>query len=112
MIEEQETNSHESPVILVVDDSPIERHLAGTLLREGLHARIVTAVNGRDALEQLRALIPSLVLTDLQMPEMDGLQLVAEIRTHYPSLPVVLMTGNGSEELALRSRGWCGELRP
>jgi DNA-binding NarL/FixJ family response regulator len=43
------------------------------------------------------------IVTDLQMPEMDGLQLVTAIRIHYPTVPVVLITAHGSEELAVRA---------
>ncbi|HEX5103539.1 MAG TPA: response regulator, partial [Pirellulaceae bacterium] len=46
---------------------------------------------------------PDIVVTDLQMPEMDGLQLVTAIRIHFPRVPVVLITAHGSEELAVRA---------
>src|SRR5262249_45012374 len=46
---------------------------------------------------------PDLVLTDLQMPGMDGLQLVEAVRAGHPSVPVVLMTGFGSEEVAVQA---------
>jgi CheY-like chemotaxis protein/anti-sigma regulatory factor (Ser/Thr protein kinase) len=95
--------------ILVVDDSAVERHRAGALLekrpgltdaekRTGLTA--VYATNGKEALAVMAKSLPDLVVTDLQMPEMDGLELVEEIRRTYPTVPVILMTAHGSEEIA------------
>src|SRR4051794_17708686 len=60
---------HTVPLILVVDDSPMDRHLASSLLQESLGAQIVTASHGGEALEALLTQQPALVLTDLQMPE-------------------------------------------
>ena len=45
--------------------------------------------------------MPAVVLTDLQMPGLDGLALVQEIREKYPRLPVILMTAHGSEDVAI-----------
>ena len=86
--------------ILVVDDNGIDRRHAGKCVeQEGLTA--IYAENGREALSVLDRESPDVVLTDLQMPEMDGLQLVARMRDDHPSLPVVLMTAFGSEEIAV-----------
>jgi CheY-like chemotaxis protein len=88
-----------SLLALVVDDLPIDRLLAGNLLRSaGL--RLAFAENGKDALEKIDAEPPAIVVTDLQMPAMDGLALVERIRNDYPSLPVVVMTALGSEDIA------------
>jgi CheY-like chemotaxis protein len=86
--------------ILVVDDSSVDQRRTEKLLQnEGLS--VLTASNGREALEVLKKELPDLVLTDMQMPEMDGLQLVEEIRCRYPAIPVILMTAHGSEETAV-----------
>lgn len=88
--------------ILVVDDSAVDRiRVEKLLLKEGLTVKTVTG--GREALEVLKQQPPDLVLTDMQMPEMDGLQLVQEIRANHPSVPVILMTAHGSEELAVEA---------
>src|SRR5262245_50558814 len=86
--------------ILVVDDTAVDRFLAGALLEEvpGWHAAY--AEDGRQALALLKEAVPDLVLTDLQMPEVNGLELVEAIRRDYPALPVILMTAHGSEEIA------------
>lgn len=89
------------PTILVVDDSPIDRRLASRLLeRAGYVVR--TAENGKQALEILGKERAHLVVTDLVMPEMDGLTLVEEIRARHGA-PVVLMTAFGSDEIAMRA---------
>ncbi len=89
--------------VLIVDDSAIDRSLAGGLLRKVPGLRVDFAVNGLDAWKRLAIQPPDLVLTDLIMPEMDGLELVAKVVSQYPLIPVILMTGRGSEETAVRA---------
>lgn len=87
--------------ILVVDDSKIDLKKASLLLEKHLDSvSIVTATNGREALEVIKRHGPNLVVTDLQMPQMNGLELVIEVRKKFPIIPVILMTGAGSEEIA------------
>lgn len=88
------------PTFLIVDDSPIDRRLAGTVLSKIDGAVIVFAADGRSALDQIVISKPDVVITDIQMPDMNGLQLVLEVRRRFPNLPVVLMTARGSEDLA------------
>jgi CheY-like chemotaxis protein len=90
------------PTVLVVDDSPVDRRLAGGLL-ERFGCTVQYAADGTEAVQQIAQRPPDLVLTDLQMPGMDGLQLVAAIKSEYPLVPVVLMTAQGSEEIAARA---------
>jgi CheY-like chemotaxis protein len=86
--------------ILVVDDSPIDRMIAGSFVEEAGHAAAFAA-NGLEALAYLEKNAPDIVLTDLRMPEMDGLELVREMRAKHPGVPVILMTGFGSEDTAV-----------
>ena len=86
--------------ILVVDDTAVDRLLAGALLEEVPGWRAAYAEDGRQALSLLKDSVPDLVLTDLQMPEVNGLELVEAIRRDHPALPVILMTAHGSEEIA------------
>src|SRR5438132_582145 len=78
--------------VLVVDDAAIDRRIAGRLVEQSLGCRVVYADNGSTALAAIEQEMPHLVLTDLQMPAMDGLQLVEAVRAKYPSVPVILMT--------------------
>jgi CheY-like chemotaxis protein len=87
--------------ILIVDDSAVDRAVMGKLL--GPRWMIQQAANGVEALAQIRENLPDLVITDLQMPQMDGLELVTSIRRDHPSVPVVLVTAHGSESLAVEA---------
>ena len=87
--------------VLVVDDSAVDRRLAGGLLEKRLDAKVTYAEDGRAAVAALQNELPDLVLTDLQMPEMNGLELVEHVRRRHPFVPVVLMTAHGSEEIAM-----------
>ena len=89
--------------VLVVDDSSVDRSLAGHLLAGHPEFHVEYASNGIEALELLEARLPLAVITDIQMPEMDGLQLVEAIHRHYPSVPMIVMTAHGSEEIALQA---------
>ena len=89
--------------VLVVDDTAVDRRLAGGLLERAPNVEVCYAENGREALVQLDARLPDLVVTDLQMPEVDGLELVTAIGDRYPDVPVVLMTAHGSENVAAQA---------
>lgn len=87
--------------VLIVDDSAVDRRLARGLLERHSGVQVSEASHGREALDQLHSESIDLVLTDLQMPEMDGLELVDAVRAKFPKVPVILMTGKGSEETAV-----------
>jgi CheY-like chemotaxis protein/anti-sigma regulatory factor (Ser/Thr protein kinase) len=89
--------------LLVVDDSRVDRRLVGGLLQKTGEYEVIYAENGRDALERLELDIPDAVLTDLHMPKLNGLELVQAIKSDYPLIPVLLMTAQGSEELAVEA---------
>ena len=89
--------------VLVVDDSPVDRRLAGGIVENQLGWKALYAGNGTEALALLAQQLPSVVLTDLLMPEMDGLELTEAIRQKHPLVPVVLMTAHGSEDIAIKA---------
>lgn len=91
------------PRVLVVDDSELDRRLVGGLLAENESLVVDFAENGAAALDRMSAEPPDLVLSDMQMPEVDGLQLVGRARLQFPRVPVVLMTAHGSESLAVEA---------
>ena len=82
--------------ILVVDDNAINRAVAGAILEQA-QAEIVTAEDGGEALAQLRAIRCDLVLMDLHMPKMDGVEALARIRAAEagaPDIPVIALTAD------------------
>src|SRR5215467_12614868 len=89
--------------ILVVDDSLMDRTLASKLLEKHTGWTVAHAEHGRAALVVLERETFDLVLTDLQMPEMNGLELVSAIRAQHTYVPVILMTAHGSEEIAMQA---------
>ncbi len=89
--------------VLVVDDCAVDRTLAGEILKKEAGFAIEYARSGEEALQHIGRAAPDLVLTDLQMPHVDGLQLVCTVREKYPRVPVILMTSQGSEEIAFRA---------
>lgn len=88
------------PTVLVVDDSEVDRRLAGGHIAKTLGADVVYASNGEEAIEQISRHRPDVVITDLQMPGVNGLELTAAIKSEYPLIPVILTTSKGSEEIA------------
>jgi CheY-like chemotaxis protein/anti-sigma regulatory factor (Ser/Thr protein kinase) len=87
--------------VLVVDDSAVDRRLAGGLLEKETGLSVVYAADGSEALTLMDTEHPDVVVTDLQMPRMNGLELVGAIRHQYPLVPVILMTAHGSEDIAV-----------
>ena len=91
------------PCVLLVDDSSVDRRLIGGLMTKELDWLVEYAASGTEALQEMELALPDLVVTDLMMPEMDGLQLVAEVRRRYPKVPVILITAHGNETLAVEA---------
>jgi CheY-like chemotaxis protein len=96
------------PKVLVVDDLATDRCLVGGILESDSILDVVFANNGVEALQKIRDAgrrnqAFDLVVTDLQMPEMDGLELVDVVRREFPQLPVILITAHGSEALAVEA---------
>ena len=89
--------------VLVVDDSAVDRRLVGELLERRFHCTVQYAANGVEALARMKDAAPDLIVTDLTMPVMDGLELVRSVRTHHQGVPVILMTAYGSEALSIEA---------
>ena len=85
---------------LVVEDSPTMRQLLAFSLRRLKDCRIIEAVDGVDALKKLTTERVDLVITDINMPMMDGLKLIAVIRANArtKTLPIIIVTTEGAEE--------------
>jgi CheY-like chemotaxis protein len=93
----------ESTKVLVIDDCAFDRHLVGRLLDSMDGVTVLFATNGRAGLAAIERQAPDIVLTDLMMPEMDGLELVLQVRALHPEISVILMTANGSEDVAMQA---------
>lgn len=91
------------PTVLIVDDSAMDRRLAGGLLERNDCWTIIYASNADEALNAFRNDKPDIVLTDLQMPDMNGLELLEAIKHISELTPVVLMTARGNEETAVNA---------
>jgi CheY-like chemotaxis protein len=90
-------------IVLVVDDSAVDRRFVGGILARDGRFQVEFAEDGSQALARLREIRPDVIVTDLQMPNRNGLELVAAVRMHHPGLPIILMTGHGSEDLAVEA---------
>jgi two-component system, chemotaxis family, chemotaxis protein CheY len=85
--------------ILVVDDSITIRRIISNALKTVGFPETVEAVNGKDALEKLTSNKIDFIITDWNMPEMNGLDLIKEVRANslYSSMPILMITTRGTE---------------
>ena len=100
-----EDRSPAQAVILLVDDEQLVRNFIGELLTyEGYE--VLSAVNGQQALELSRSFAGSidLLLTDIVMPKMDGLELASCIRRERPAVKILLMSGKSSGEIRIAGK--------
>lgn len=81
-------------MILVVDDDPDVRRVARLILENGLHT-VIEAADGAEALEALTGPAPDLIVTDLVMPDREGIGLIREIRGRGITVPVLAVSGSG-----------------
>jgi len=86
--------------LLVVDDSATTRMLISLTLKKSGSYRIVEASDGAEAVEKLGSQAVDIVLTDINMPEMTGLELISYIRSSHssPKLPIIVITTKGEEQ--------------
>jgi len=91
----------ENNILLVDDEKDIREVLVLPLADLGYH--IFEAENGRQALDKFRQIQAPIVLTDIKMPGMDGIELLKKIKHENPETEVIMITGHGDMELAIRS---------
>lgn len=80
--------------ILVIDDDP----LVASLMQRMLQAddwNIRLAQNGRDAIEQIGRQVPDLIITDIVMPDMEGLEIIAGLKKTHPQIHIIAVSGSG-----------------
>ncbi len=89
--------------ILIIDDSEQICHLLANYVLPDLGYRPIVAHTGRQGLQHLRAGLPDLILLDLQLPDISGLDLLRLIAQEGYDVPVILMTAHGSENIAVEA---------
>ena len=89
--------------ILIVDDHPLTRDALAALLGQHGLSVVGTAADGEEAIAEAGRLHPDLVLLDLSMPGMDGLEALPRLREAAPACEVVVLTASGTEENLLRA---------
>lgn len=89
--------------VLVVDHSPMECQLTARLLEKRPEWLLSFASTGNEALHAMARQQPDVVLSDLKLPEMDGLELLQAIRERFSQIPVVILTVPGSEDIAMKA---------
>jgi signal transduction histidine kinase/FixJ family two-component response regulator len=96
------TTSNENTRLLLVDDEEGIRKVLGITLSD-IGYTVFTAENGDQALKIFREKTPPIVLTDIKMPGMDGIELLQTIKQESPDTEVIMITGHGDMDLAIKS---------
>ena len=91
-----------SHLILIVDDENSNRNTLRRVL-EREEYRVLESENGKQALALLQTVQPALLITDLKMPKMNGLELLTEVKDLYPNIEVIMMTAYGTVETAVEA---------
>ena len=91
------------PHILIVDDSEADSILTRRALAGCSEWYVANARDGAQALEMLDAAPFDVIVSDIRMPRIDGLQLLGEVRKRHSEIPVVITTSHGSEEIAMQA---------
>jgi CheY-like chemotaxis protein len=89
--------------VLVVDDSAVDRRIVRGLLEHAGEFELLEASDGEEALAVVAEHVPDIIITDLLMPKMDGFAMVEALKEDNPGIPVILMPGKGSEEIAAKA---------
>lgn len=90
-------------LVMVVDDEPDMLSMLQLVLKKKCDCEVITANSGTAALSLLQEHQPDVVVSDIKMPDLDGLQLLRKIREHDSSISVVIMTGYGTIDMAVQS---------
>ncbi|BHH84785.1 sigma-54-dependent transcriptional regulator [Desulforhopalus sp. 52FAK] len=90
-------------LVMVVDDEPDMLSMLQLVLKKKCDCRVITASSGIEALALLRDNSPDVVVSDIKMPDLDGLQLLQKIQAHDSAISVVIMTGYGTIDVAVQS---------
>ncbi|MFT5726611.1 MAG: DNA-binding NtrC family response regulator [Desulforhopalus sp.] len=104
MIEPKDEAMHaHQKLVMVVDDEPDMLSMLRLVLKKKCDCKVITANSGTTALALLKEHQPDVIVSDIKMPDLDGLQLLRKIREHDSSISVVIMTGYGTIDMAVQS---------
>jgi len=88
---------------MIVDDEPDMLSMLRLVIGKKCDCDIISATSGLIALKQLNSCQPDVIVTDIKMPDLDGLELLKEIQEHDATISVVIMTGYGTIDMAVRA---------
>jgi CheY-like chemotaxis protein len=107
---EDAANRGTTPSLMVIDDDPDHREMLQDLFR-GRGYDVVTAADGEEGLRLSDLRRPDLIILDLFMPRMTGLEVLASLKRQHPQLPVIVMSAGGEEALDRASLAMYSRLR-
>ena len=84
--------------ILVIDDEPQVRRLIRQMLSRAGH-EVAEAADGAEGLESIRVQAPDVIITDILMPNKEGIETIREVRREVPTLPILVISGNAGSTL-------------
>ena len=90
-------------LVMIVDDEPDMLSMLRLVIEKKCACKVISASSGLAALEQLGQYRPEVILTDIKMPDLDGLELLKKIRQHDRTISVVIMTGYGTIDIAVQA---------
>lgn len=101
------TVTHENINVLVVDDMPEIRRIIRHVLHKSLHSYIIEAENGLDAISKMLEHPPDLIITDLSMPRMTGLEFIGFVqqREDLAHIPIIILTSQSDEQTQIQAMG-------
>ncbi len=88
-------------VLIIDDEESVRKSFAGVMKDEGYE--VVSAASGKEGIELLHETHPAIVLLDIAMPEMDGIETLRRLKEARPEIPVVMITGHGTIEMAVKT---------
>ena len=106
-IKKKEEPLKEQPLVLIVDDQPDNLYMYAHYLENEGRLRVITAMNGREAVMKAKRMHPKVILLDVAMPQMDGYQVARELAADpsTKAIPIVLVSAHATEEQAAEVLG-------
>lgn len=83
--------------ILIVDDSKVSRYTLRGISESLGYSVIAEAINGKDGIKKFKQFKPQFILTDIEMPQMDGLSMISKIKQHNSLVKIIVVTANLNE---------------